>query len=145
MKMMILLFGALVILAGGCQHQQGDPRMHAREGVGSDTLVSNIVTRPIQESLDAITGRGIVINNAVTRINAAGLMEVQVNGYNQSMEIKRFRYMFKWFDATGGIIETKTSVWQQYSVMGNQTFNIRGVAPRPEAVNFTMDTRKWED
>ena len=144
MKIMILLFAALVIFSAGCP-QQGDPRMHARNEVGSDSLVSNIVTRPIQEALNAITGRGIVINNAVTRRNQAGLLEVQVNGYNQSMETKRFRYMFKWFDETGGLIETKTSVWLPMSVMGNQQFNIKGVAPRPEIVNFTMDTRKWED
>ncbi len=145
MKMMIVVLGALLIVSAGCQHQQTDTRMHAREGVGSDSAVSNVITRPIQEALDKITGRGIVITGATTKRNAAGLLEVQVNGYNQSMNTKRFRYMFKWFDETGGLIETKTSVWLPYSITGNQTFNIKGVAPRPEAVNFSMDTRTWED
>lgn len=116
MKMMILLPAVLTILLAGCTPQQGDPRVHAREGVASDTLASNIVTRPIQEALNAITGRGIVVSNAVTKRNAAGLLEVQVNGYNQSMETKRFRYRFEWLDETGGLIETKTSVWLPISL-----------------------------
>ncbi len=144
MKILILLLAAVIVFTAGCQ-QQGDPRMHARNEVGSDSLASNIVTRPIQEALNAITGRGIVVSNAVTKRNAADLLEVQVNGYNQSMETKRFRYKFEWLDETGGLIETKTSVWLPMSVMGNQPFNIKAVAPRPEIVNFRMDTRKWED
>jgi uncharacterized protein YcfL len=144
MKILILLLAAIIIFTAGCQ-QQGDPRMHARNEVGSDSLASNIVTRPIQKALDAITGRGIVVSNAVTKRNDVGLLEVQINGYNQSMDTKRFRYMFKWFDETGGLIETKTSVWLPMSVMGNQPFSVKGVAPRPEAVNFRMDNRKWAD
>ena len=119
--------------------------MHAREGVGSDSLGSNIITRPIQEALNAITCRGIVISNALTSRNTAGFLEVQVNGYNQSMETKRFRYRFEWLDETGRLLETKTSVWLPFSVTGNQPFSIKATAPREQATTFRMDTRRWED
>jgi uncharacterized protein YcfL len=145
MKTMILLSAGLILLAGCSQHQPTDPRVHAREGVGSDSLTSNIVTRPIQEALNAITGRGIVISNVLTNRNDAGLLDVQVNGYNESMETKRFRYRFEWLDETGRLLETKTSVWQQFSVTGNQPFSIRATAPRTQATTFRMDTRSWEN
>ncbi len=146
MKMMIVVLGALLIVSAGCQHQQpGDPRVHAREGVGSDSLGSNIVTRPIQEALDKITGRGIVITNVLTSRNDSGLLDVQVNGYNESIETKRFRYRFEWLDETGSLLETKTSVWLPFSVMGNSPFSIKSTAPRTQATTFRMDTRRWED
>lgn len=142
--MMILLFAVLAILAAGCP-QQGDPRVHTRSGVGSDSVVSNVVTRPIQQALDAVTGRGIVVADVSTSRNESGFLVVQVNGYNQSMDTKRFRYRFEWLDESGNLLETKTSVWLSFSVTGNQPFNIRAIAPRTEAVTFRMDTRKWED
>ena len=145
MKMIILLFAGLILLAGCSQHQPTDPRVHAREGVGSDTLGSNVLTRPIQEALNAITGRGIVISNVLTSRNDSGLLEVQVNGYNESMETKRFRYRFEWLDETGRLLETKTSVWQPFSVTGKQPFSIKAIAPREQATTFRMDTRRWED
>lgn len=144
MKMMILLFAALAIFSAGCS-QQGDPRVHARAGVGNDRLASNIVTRPIANAFSALIGEGIVINNAVTKRNAASLLELQVNGFNQSAGTKRFRYRVEWLDETGGPFETRTSVWLPMSAMGKQPFSIKAVAPRPDAVNFRMDTRKWED
>ncbi len=146
MKMIIVMLGALLIAMSGCQHQQpADARVHTREGVGSDSLGRNIVTRPIQEALDKITGRGIVISNVLTSRNNSGLLDVQVNGYNESMDPKRFRYRFEWLDESGRILETKTSTWLPFSVMGNASFSIKATAPRPQAANFRMDTRRWED
>ena len=145
MKFLILLFAGLILLVGCSQHQASDPRVHARDGVGSDTLGSNIVTLPIQEALNAITGRGIIISNVLTSRNDSGMLEVQVNGYNESMETKRFRYRFEWLDETGRLLETKTSVWLPFSVTGNQPFSIRATAPREQATTFRMDTRRWED
>jgi uncharacterized protein YcfL len=113
-----------------------------REDVRSDSLDNNIVTRPVAHAFSALIGEGIVIDNAVTRRNEAGLLEVHVNGFNQSYQTKRFKYRVEWLDESGLVIETKTSVWTPMSAMGKSPFTFKAAAPRTQAVNFRMDTRK---
>jgi uncharacterized protein YcfL len=144
MKILILFLAAIIIFTAGCP-QQGEPRVNVREEVASDTLASNIVTRPVVHAFSALIGEGIVVNNATAKRNEVGLLEIQVNGVNKSYDTRRFRYRVEWLDGTGALIETKTSVWLPMSAMGKQPFSFKVVAPRPEAVNFRMDTRKWEN
>ena len=143
MKKLEFLLIALIVFSSGCQ-KQNDSRIHLREGVGSDTLGSNIVTKPIVHAFSALIGEGIEATDAVTRRNDAGFLELYVNGYNKSYQTKRFRYRVEWLDEDGLMIETKTSVWLPMSATGKSPFSIKVVAPRLQAVNFRMDTRKWE-
>ena len=143
MKKLGFVLIALIVFSSGCQ-KQSDSRIHLREGVGSDTLGSNIVTKPIVHAFSALIGEGIEATDAVTRRNDAGFLELYVNGYNKSYQTKRFRYRVEWLDEDGIMIETKTSVWLPFSAMGKSPFSIKVVAPRLQAVNFRMDTRKWE-
>ncbi|MCJ7728627.1 MAG: YcfL family protein [Sedimentisphaerales bacterium] len=134
----------LVVLSATSCYQPQDSRIHVREGVRSDSLDNNIVTKPVAHAFSALIGEGIVINNAVAKRNDAGLLEVHVNGFNQSYETKRFRYRVEWLDESGSVIESKTSVWLPMSAMGKSPFSFKAAAPKPEAVNFRMDTKKWE-
>jgi uncharacterized protein YcfL len=143
MKKLEFVLIALIVFSSGCQ-KQNDSRIHVREGVASDTLGSNIVTRPVTHAFSALIGEGIEVTNAVTRMSDAGFLELYVNGNNKSYQTKRFRYRVEWLDADGLQIETKTSVWLPYSAMGKSPFTIKAVAPRKQAVDFRMDTRKWE-
>jgi uncharacterized protein YcfL len=143
MKKMELVLIALMVFVFGCQ-KQGDSRIHVREGVASDTLGSNIVTRPVTHAFSALIGEGIVVTKAVTRRNDAGFLELYVNGQNESYNTRRFRYKVEWLDVDGIVIETKTSVWLPFSATGKSPFTIKVVAPRTQAVDFRMDTRKWE-
>jgi hypothetical protein len=143
MKKLEFIFTMLIVLASGC-NQPHDSRIHVREEVGSDTLGSNIVTRPITHAFSALIGEGIEVTNAVTMRNEAGLLELHVTGFNRSYDTKRFRYRVEWLDENGLLIETKTSVWLPMSATGKSPFSFKVVAPRPKAVNFRMDTRKWE-
>ena len=139
MNILLLLF-ALVIIS--CHEQ--DPRIHLREGVKSDNLADNIVTRPVAYAFSALIGEGIEITEAVMRRNKAGLLELHVNGFNRSYETKRFQYRVEWLDKDGLLIPTKTSVWLRTSAMGKSPLSFKVVAPTPEAVDFRMDTKKWE-
>jgi len=98
----------------------------------------------VAHAFSALVGDGIEITQAVTRRNDAGMLELQVDGYNSSYKTKRFRYRVEWLDEQGMLIQTKTSVWLPASAMGKSPFSLKAVAPRTEAVNFRMDTRKWE-
>jgi len=145
MKKLIILCVMLMLFGVGCGSSSQDERVNVRRGVASDSLASNIITRPIQDAFEALTGAGIVVDNAVmNRNNNSGFLQVFISGHNKSSKTKRFRYRVEWLDADGLVIDTKTSVWLPMSAMGKSPFQIKAVAPRAEAVNFRMDTRKWE-
>ena len=138
----IMLFVIAVVITG-CSEQH-DSRIHLREDVKSDSLISNIVTRPVVHAFSALIGESIEITEAVTKRNDAGFLELHVNGYNRSYKTKRFRYRVEWLDEDGLLIQSKTSVWLPASAMGKSPFSLKAVAPTPKAVNFRMDTKKWE-
>jgi uncharacterized protein YcfL len=137
----ILLF-AVTLAFVSCNEQP--QQINLRTEVRSDDLGNNIVTRPVAFAFSALIGEGIEVTQAFTRINKAGLLELNINGFNRSQFTKKFQYRVEWLDQDGQLIQTKTSVWQRMSAMGKSPFSFKVVAPRPEAVNFRMDTRKWE-
>jgi uncharacterized protein YcfL len=139
----ILLLFAVAVALISCNEPPGS-KIHLRAGVKSDNLVDNIVTRPVAYAFSALIGEGIEINEAVLRRNNAGFLELHVNGTNNSQHTKKFQYRVEWLDQDGLLIQTKTSVWLRMSAMGKSPFSFKVVAPRKEAVNFRIDTRKWE-
>ena len=143
MRILILLLVTLMISMAGCGGPK-DPRVNIREPVTNDSLIDNYITRPVAQGFSALLGEGIIVDNVVTKRNDAGLLEVNISGFNKSYSTKRFRYRVEWLDESGALIETKTSVWLPMSAMGKQPFSFNVVAPRPDAVNFRIDTRKWE-
>jgi len=143
MKKLELLLITLTVITCGC-YEPHDSRVHLREEIRGDTLDSNIVTRPVAHAFSDLLGEGLEIAEAVTRRNDAGLLELHVKGFNKSYRTKRFRYRVEWLDEGGFLIDTKTSVWLPMSAMGRSPFSFNVVAPRPQAANFRLDTRKWE-
>jgi uncharacterized protein YcfL len=138
----ILLFAVALVFVS-CNEPPGS-RIHLRADVKSDNLVDNIVTRPVAYAFSALIGEGIEVDQAVMRRTKGGVLELNVNGHNNSQFTKKFQYRVEWLDQDGVLIQTKTSVWQRMSAMGKSPFSFKVVAPRKEAVNFRMDTRKWE-
>lgn len=137
-----ILLVALAFTFAACD--QPAEKIHIREGIRSDDLASNIVTRPVVHAFSALIGEGIEIDEAILMNNDSGFLELNINGHNRSYSTKRFRYKIEWLDANGLMIQTKTSTWLPTSAMGKSSFSIKAVAPRVEAVDFRMDTKKWE-
>ena len=140
-KIMIILIPALVTVFAGC-HQKQNSRINISEGVGSDTLSSNIVTKPIIHAFSALMGEGIEITEAIVSRNDAGFLELYVNGYNRSFKTKRFKYKVEWFDGGGLLIPSRTSTWLPFSATGKSNFTIKVVSSTEEAANFRMNTKK---
>jgi uncharacterized protein YcfL len=115
-----------------------------RSGIGSDNLANNIVTRPVVYAFSALIGEGIEIDEAILARNDTGFLELNINGHNRSYNTKRFRYKIEWLDKNGLMIQTKASTWLPASATGRTAFSLKAVAPREEAVDFRMDTKKWE-
>jgi uncharacterized protein YcfL len=142
MKLLLYAVLSVVILCPlGC-YSNKEERVNLHEGVGSDTVVDNIVIRPVTHAFSALIGQGIEIRQAVTHINKDGFLELEIVGYNESYDTRRFEYKVEWLDITGLSIDSKTSVWQQASAAGKSPFAIKAVAPRTNAVNFRMNTRQ---
>ena len=137
-----ILLVALAFTFTACD--QPAEQIHIREEIRSDDLASNIVTRPVAHFFSALIGEGIEIDEAILMNNDSGFLELNINGHNRSYNTKRFRYKIEWLDANGLMIQTKTSTWLPHSAMGKSSFSIKAVAPRVEAVDFRMDTKKWE-
>jgi hypothetical protein len=116
-----------------------------QEGVASDNLGSNIVTRPVVHAFSALIGEGIEVNRAVKMVNQDGFMVLEVSGYNRSFDRRVFEYKVEWLDSAGMVIDSTTSKWMQTSAMGKSPFVIKAVAPRKNAVDFRMNTRKVPD
>ena len=137
-----ILLVAIVFTLAACDQQPS--QIHVREGIRSDDLGNNIVTRPVVYAFSALIGEGIEIDEAILARNDTGYLELNINGHNRSYNTKRFRYKIEWLDKNGLMIQTKTSTWLPASAMGKSSFSLKAVAPRVEAESFRMDTKKWE-
>jgi len=133
----------LVVTAGLCScSPQPETGVFLQEGVASDSLASNIVTRPVVHAFSALIGEGIEVKQAVKMVNQDGFMVLEISGYNRSIATRAFEYKVEWLDSAGMVIDTTTSKWLQTSAAGKSPFVIKAVAPRKNAVDFRMNTRK---
>ncbi|MBN1788828.1 MAG: YcfL family protein [Sedimentisphaerales bacterium] len=142
-----LLFLLMAIAVTGCKEESS--KVNLRAEVKSDSLTNNAVVRPVAYAFSGLIGEGIEVTETITKVNKAGLLTLYVKGVNNSQGTKRFWYKVEWFDKDGLPIESKASVWLPASVKGKSMgkpvpFTLKAVAPRPEAVDFTMETKKWE-
>jgi len=134
------LLCVITLWSFGCQSQ--DKGVILQEGVASDTLANNIVTRPVIHAFSALIGEGLEVKQAVTRVNKDGFMELEVNGYNKSFDVRKFEYKVEWLDGSGMVIDSTTNKWLTWSAAGKSPFTIKAVAPRTTAVDFRMNTRQ---
>ena len=142
MKTLLLIacMMATVVLIG-CNEQSSDSRVTVQDKVKSDNLGGNIITRPLIKAGSALVGHGIEITDVRETTNKAGLLEVNVKGYNRSYDTKKFEYFMEWLDEDGSIIESVTSKWMPVSAVARSDFRFKVSATSPEAVDFRMNTR----
>ncbi len=131
-----------MVLLVGCASQPSDPRVNMGKGVGGDTLGDNVITRPFALVISALLGEGVEITDVIEARTPQGFLDVQMKGYNKAYGKKRFEYRVEWLDANGMVIPTKTSVWMPVSAIGKAEVTFRFIAPRREAVDFRITTRK---
>ena len=142
MKFILYALLTVIVLSPiGC-YQPPETGVLVQEEIRSDDLGNNIITRPIVRAFSALIGEGIEIRRAVSRVNKDGFLEVEINGYNRSYDTRRFEYKFEWLDSSGMVLTTHTSKWMQTSAAGKSNFTIKAVAPRTQAVDFRMNSRK---
>ena len=144
MKKLGLFLIVMLILLPGCGKEQQDSRIKVQEGVASDTLGSNIITKPVMHAFSALVGDRIEVTNAAMRRNMSDILELQVEFYNKSYNTERFEYTVEWYDADGFKIKSNTDNWTKKAVAGKSNGRITAIAPNPNAVDFKMNTRNQE-
>ena len=145
MKMILYILLCFIALGSFACQPPPERGVALQEGVGSDTLVSNIVTKPVLYAFSVLIGEQIEVKEAITYQNKDGFMQLEVRGYNRSFDTKRFEYKVEWLDKSGMLIDSATNKWILFSVAGRSPFTIQAVAPRNDAVDFRMNTRKAQD
>ena len=144
-KLSAMLIVTMFLLIGCGGEKKQDSRVKLQEGVASDTLGSNIITKPLAHIYNDITGQRIEFTDAKLRRNNAGILELQVEFYNKSHNTERFQYKIEWIDADGFTINSKTNIWNNMSVAGKSNGVIPpAFAPNASAVDFKMNTRDQE-
>jgi len=142
MKQLAVYAMVAAVLVSGCRKPSSDPRVNVATGVGSDTVLNNVILRPVAKAFSALIGEGIEVQETTIRTTPEGFQEIQIRGYNRSYKIRRFDYLVEWLDRDGMVIPAKTNIWQRTSVQPKSTFTIRSIASRTDAVDFRMNTRK---
>ncbi len=134
---------SMIVMMGlaGCHPGSSDPRVHTAEGVQSDTLTSNIITRPIGNFVSFMLGEGIEVTNVTDRVSPQGFLEVQVEGMNHAKVRKVFDYRVEWKDKDGMVLDTVMTHWISKSVMPRSAFSFRVIAPNPQATDYRINTR----
>lgn len=140
-KNMFVVCVAALVLAG-CSSSPDTDRINISRGVGSDSLGDNIITRPFKMVISTLLGEGVDITEVIENRTPEGYLDVQMRGVNKSYKTKRFDYRVEWLDANGMVIPTKTSVWVPVSAVSKSEVTFRFIAPRREAVDFRINTRK---
>ena len=141
MLKMLLVVAALGVVS--CAPQNNKVIM--AEDVRSDNLGTNIVTKPVIHAFSWIIGEGVEIDRAVTFVNKDGFMQLEVAGHNRAFNPIRFEYKVEWLDRNGMVIDSATNKWLLTSAPAKAPFAIKAVAPRTDAVDFRMNTRKAQD
>ena len=141
MKTRALIFFVFILSAlTGC-YQQKDPRVNLDADVRSNTLGSNVITKPITDLVNLIIGKGIVVREVKTSRNQSGFLTVQVRGVNESVAKRVFEYKTEWLGADGFVLDTVTDNWMPMSVAADSEFAFKVVATRREAADFRINTR----
>lgn len=143
MKTAAAVLGIMICIAG-CS-QQHDSNVTLQKKVQSDTLTSNIITRPIGSMISLLIGEGIRVNNVKEVRTPEGFLQVQVSGRNESAFKKRFEYRAEWLDANGMIIDSVMSKWMLMSVPAESEFSFKVISPSPQAADYRINTRVAKD
>jgi uncharacterized protein YcfL len=136
----ILLSVMVIGCLAGCYTPHSE-QVKLQQGVRSDSLDNNIITRPIIGVVSFLIGQGVVVNNVKEVRTPEGFLEVQVSGVNQSAFKKRFEYRTEWLDANGLLIDTVMSKWMTVSVPPQSDFAFKVVSPRADVGNYRINTR----
>ena len=131
----------ILVMLIGCQENEADSRIRLDPDVGSSSLTSNVITKPVTDLVNIILGKGIVITEVKTRRNQDGFLVVQVRGVNESVAKRLFEHKTEWLDVNGFVLDTVTDNWMPVSAPPTSEFIVKIIAPRREAFDYRINTR----
>ena len=85
------------------------------------------------------------IEKVVAERNNEGLLQVNINGENDTSKYFKSEYRIIWLDKNGTPLETILSDWTPFPVHEDAEFYITAVAPHPRATDFRIVIRRKEN
>jgi uncharacterized protein YcfL len=86
----------------------------------------------------------------IAATNQNGLLRAQVSAVSQAQRDLQLEYRFRWTEATGMEVDTRTSTWTLLAVNAKERAMMQGIAPQASATDFILDVRfrrpntRWE-
>ncbi len=86
----------------------------------------------------------------IAATNHNGLLRAQVSAVNKGQRDLLLEYRFRWTDAVGMEVDTRTTVWTPLPVNAKERALMQGIAPQGSVTDFILDVRfrrpntRWE-
>lgn len=87
---------------------------------------------------DASLGRRVKVLGVNTATGPGGFMKIQLEVQNTTRRRHAFTYRVEWFDESGIIINSPTTVATPRSIEGQETLSITAMAPTDRAKDFRI-------
>jgi len=115
-------------------------------GCGTITSVDTGSEGPSPSAVDSrisanYANLGLTIEEVRLLPTRGGVKEAQVDVRNTKFGQNAFGYRFEWVEASGRVLDSRTSVWSVATIESGGRKTIRSVAPSEAADNFRLELR----
>ncbi|HUB27670.1 MAG TPA: YcfL family protein [Tepidisphaeraceae bacterium] len=132
---MAIFIGTISTAAILCGCETTSPPINSVENAQKSGQVTVVPDRRIITD-SAISGIAEVLGVNETTVN--GLKKIQVRVFNGSSAEGEFFYKFEWFDSTGMLVDTPTSIWRPQTIEANEEISLISISPNPNANDFRL-------
>jgi uncharacterized protein YcfL len=137
MRMALTMAAAAALALAGCATKKGFEQPGFAYGCPiGETKVSSM--EDLVKAKVAMEGRRTTIQPTEMRCTKAGdLLKIDANLNNDSKNVKRIAYKFRWIDREGMRAAEEES-WKPLMLYENSNLVINGIAPSAKAVDFRL-------
>jgi uncharacterized protein YcfL len=131
----VIFIGTIWALALALGCETTSPPINSVENAQKSGQVTVVPDRRITTD-SAISGIAEILG--VNESTVGGLKRIQVRVFNGSSAEGEFFYKFEWFDSTGTIVDTPTSIWRPQTIEANEEISLISISPNPNANDFRL-------
>ncbi len=130
------LLGVAGLILSGCSSTAGvqGTSAYMEEGYGDIGHSEYVIVN------NPKVARGLQIVDMATKY-VGNMLMASITLVSKYSDTENYQYKFAWFDADGLELDPESNTWIPFTMYGNETKTIRGVAPNPAARQFKINLR----